>query len=221
MMGWCWIKSCQIRVNFWLPASKGWSTYAVYVADFPQKEPEPPSECPMSAAQDQQASMSECPSNPTFVKDPNPAEIDPLNMMPPPNQRPSPDQPFALPTDRQKSSIPKVRKQEQICNLYVNVVIQWPSPIRPFLDILKNSRKISKKLKNPPRNFNWVKISKRMRNHPKLGIVGHFLASSGAHKKPFGKTPPQNSSKIPVKVKPKCQRKPSKTAWGEMAEKCS
>ena len=29
-------------------------------------------------------------------------------QMPPPNQRPSPDQPFALPTDRQTSSIPKV-----------------------------------------------------------------------------------------------------------------
>merc|ERR1712079_775437 len=31
----------------------------------------------------------------------------PLNMMPPPNQRPSPDQPFELPTERQKSSIPR------------------------------------------------------------------------------------------------------------------
>ena len=28
--------------------------------------------------------------------------------MPPPNQQPSPDQPFHLPTDRQISSIPKV-----------------------------------------------------------------------------------------------------------------
>ena len=35
-------------------------------------------------------------------------QVDPLNMMPPPNQRPSPDQPFPLSTDRQKSGIPKV-----------------------------------------------------------------------------------------------------------------
>ena len=35
------------------------------------------------------------------------SDIDPRNMMPPPNQRPAPDQPFPLPIDRQKSSIPK------------------------------------------------------------------------------------------------------------------
>lgn len=33
--------------------------------------------------------------------------VDKCNMMPPPNQRPSPGQPFPLPTDRQVSSIPK------------------------------------------------------------------------------------------------------------------
>uniref|UniRef100_A0A914Z4M7 Holocytochrome c-type synthase n=1 Tax=Panagrolaimus superbus TaxID=310955 RepID=A0A914Z4M7_9BILA len=34
-------------------------------------------------------------------------QIDPLNAMPPPSQRPSPDQPFPLSTKRQRSSIPK------------------------------------------------------------------------------------------------------------------
>jgi len=95
-----------------------------------QKEPEPPSECPMSAAQEQQASMSECPSNPTFVKDPNPAEIDPLNMMPPPNQRPSPDQPFALPTDRQKSSIPKASGKEGETWVYPSAQMFWNAMLR-------------------------------------------------------------------------------------------
>merc|ERR1712062_565969 len=38
--------------------------------------------------------------------------IDPRNMMPPPNQRPSPDQPFPLPTERQKSTIPKAGTTE-------------------------------------------------------------------------------------------------------------
>merc|ERR1712226_522176 len=95
-----------------------------------QKEPEPPSECPMSAAQEQQASTSECPSNPTFVMDPNPAEIDPLNMMPPPNQRPSPDQPFALPTDRQKSSIPKASGKEGETWVYPSAQMFWNAMLR-------------------------------------------------------------------------------------------
>ncbi len=33
-----------------------------------------------------------------------------LLQMPPPNQRPAPDQPFSLPTARQQSSIPKAAK---------------------------------------------------------------------------------------------------------------
>ncbi|ELU04991.1 hypothetical protein CAPTEDRAFT_3770 [Capitella teleta] len=36
-----------------------------------------------------------------------PSDIDPTNMMEPPNQRPAPDQPFALPTQRQASTIPR------------------------------------------------------------------------------------------------------------------
>jgi len=59
---------------------------------------------------------SECPiqevsgggaSGPVLVPVPSDkSDIDPTNMMPPANQMPSPDQPFLLPTDRQKSSIP-------------------------------------------------------------------------------------------------------------------
>ncbi|KAF1596397.1 UNVERIFIED_CONTAM: putative cytochrome c-type heme lyase, partial [Eudyptes robustus] len=37
----------------------------------------------------------------------NPHQIDPLNAMPPPNQRPAPDQPFPLSTKRERSTIPK------------------------------------------------------------------------------------------------------------------
>lgn len=39
-------------------------------------------------------------------------DINPENMMPPPNQRPSPDQPFPLPINRQISSIPKAGTDE-------------------------------------------------------------------------------------------------------------
>jgi cytochrome c heme-lyase len=63
----------------------------------------PPPECPMHqkapSAPVQPVLMSECP-----VKH---DDINPLNMMPPANQKPAPDQPFLLPTERQVSTIPK------------------------------------------------------------------------------------------------------------------
>lgn len=78
------------------------------------KVAEIPSECPMHASQKPAPSwVSECPSsNAGLVMDKKTDDIDPLNMMPPPNQRPSPDQPFPLPTDRQKSTIPKAGTDE-------------------------------------------------------------------------------------------------------------
>ena len=51
-----------------------------------QEQP-PVSDCPVQAAQG--------------------GDLDPKNMMPPANQLPAPDQPFPLPTNRQKSSIPR------------------------------------------------------------------------------------------------------------------
>lgn len=79
----------------------------------------PPPECPMhqkggivtsNPPQRQQEKItatattpaSECPVQH------GPNDINPLNMMPPANQQPAPDQPFSLSTDRQTSSIPKV-----------------------------------------------------------------------------------------------------------------
>lgn len=52
-----------------------------------------PPECPMHKSR-----ASECPIQ---------HEVNPLNMMGPANQKPAPDQPFPLPTDRQTSTIPK------------------------------------------------------------------------------------------------------------------
>jgi len=57
---------------------------------------------------------SECPA--AVETGPAPAnvqqnDIDPTNMMPPPNQRPAPDQPFLLDTNRQTSSIPKASEE--------------------------------------------------------------------------------------------------------------
>ncbi|KAG6464808.1 LOW QUALITY PROTEIN: cytochrome c-type heme lyase [Manduca sexta] len=61
----------------------------------------PPPECPMhNKAQQTTKNVSECP-----VQHGN--DVNPFNMMPPPNQQPAPDQPFPLPTQRQVSSIPR------------------------------------------------------------------------------------------------------------------
>jgi len=53
----------------------------------------------------------ECPMYKAFGKDTD--EVNPLNMMHPPNQLPAPDQPFPLPTERQVSSIPKAIPQNE------------------------------------------------------------------------------------------------------------
>jgi len=57
---------------------------------------------------------SECPATAgQLVSDPQTADLDPLNMMPPPNQRPAEDQPFPLPTDRIVSTIPKAGTENE------------------------------------------------------------------------------------------------------------
>ena len=53
-----------------------------------------PSECPMSGGAGN-------------------SDVNPLNMMPPPNQSPSPDQPFPLSTTRVTSNIPKVSEKSE------------------------------------------------------------------------------------------------------------
>ncbi|XP_045602022.1 holocytochrome c-type synthase [Procambarus clarkii] len=90
-----------------------------------------PSECPMHQAnkeQSPQAFPSECPMSAGEGKDwPKHQEgvhfgkeyagkyvgINPLNMEGYPNQKPSPDQPFELPTERQVSTIPKAGSENE------------------------------------------------------------------------------------------------------------
>ncbi|XP_045132392.1 holocytochrome c-type synthase-like isoform X2 [Portunus trituberculatus] len=81
----------------------------------------PPSECPMHREENQQSFPSECPMSGGKGKGPahqaglhygkehagKYVDVNPLNMEAYPNQKPAPDQPFQLPTERQVSSIPK------------------------------------------------------------------------------------------------------------------
>ncbi|CAF1376160.1 unnamed protein product [Didymodactylos carnosus] len=68
-----------------------------------------PSECPISSA----AASS---------------DINPLNMMPPANQMPAPDQPFPLSTNRVVSNIPKADKDE--CWIYPSPQMFWNAMLR-------------------------------------------------------------------------------------------
>lgn len=59
-------------------------------------------------------------------------EINPLNMMPPANQTPAPDQPFRLPTNRQVSTIPKaiVQEGEEPFWVYPSPQMFWNAMLR-------------------------------------------------------------------------------------------
>ncbi|KAL8584647.1 hypothetical protein ACOMHN_002376 [Nucella lapillus] len=70
---------------------------------------QPPSGCPMHQTATAQSS-SECPMGQDQGQASDAFNTD--NMMPAPNQRPAPDQPFPLPTNRQKSTIPKAESDE-------------------------------------------------------------------------------------------------------------
>lgn len=65
-----------------------------------------PSECPMHQEKNATAADSACP-----IK--NESDINPSNMMPPPNQMPSPGQPFPLSTNRIQSTIPKAGTESE------------------------------------------------------------------------------------------------------------
>ncbi|XP_030370251.1 cytochrome c-type heme lyase [Scaptodrosophila lebanonensis] len=81
----------------------------------------PPPECPMHQKhQGDKQSASAVPPHPKMssasecpVQHDN-SDVNPLNMMPPANQQPAPDQPFPLPTDRQTSTIPKVTEDGSV-----------------------------------------------------------------------------------------------------------
>ncbi|XP_019524953.2 holocytochrome c-type synthase [Aedes albopictus] len=93
----------------------------------------PPPECPMhnkdraaaAVQKEKPVLVSECP-----VKHDD-SDINPLNMMPPMNQNPAPDQPFALPKDRQVSSIPKVTEDgRQEFWVYPSQQMFWNAMLR-------------------------------------------------------------------------------------------
>jgi len=72
--------------------------------------------------------VSECPSSGAIASKQD--EVDPLNAMPPPNQRPAPDQPFPLSTKREKSTIPKAQSQGGETWEYPSPQMFWNAMLR-------------------------------------------------------------------------------------------
>jgi cytochrome c heme-lyase len=83
-------------------------------------------ECPVKHSFD--SNMSECPAS-VGLKASLTEDIDPANMMPPPNQRPAPDQPFPLSIDRQTSTIPRADKPNE-CWVYPSPQMFWNAMLR-------------------------------------------------------------------------------------------
>ncbi|XP_034935636.1 cytochrome c-type heme lyase [Chelonus insularis] len=86
----------------------------------------PPPGCPMHKPEDTKPPqyVSECPIAHTSTDD-----VNPLNMMPPGNQNPSPGQPFPLPTQRQVSSIPKATGEGEFW-VYPSQQMFWNAMLR-------------------------------------------------------------------------------------------
>lgn len=113
-----------------------------------------PSECPMHNIHQQNTSsnmdtikksendkiINECPINNSFQQNnlsnvttecpmKIAEEINPENMMPPPNQQPAPDQPFELSKERQFSTIPKAGTENEVW-VYPSQQMFWNAMIR-------------------------------------------------------------------------------------------
>jgi len=90
------------------------------------------SECPVKHDGGSDGWRSECPAHAhlqkDLVMDPQTADLDPKNMMPPANQMPAPDQPFPLPTERVTSSIPKAGTEDNW--VYPSPQMFWNAMLR-------------------------------------------------------------------------------------------
>ncbi|GLH14917.1 Cytochrome c heme lyase [Gryllus bimaculatus] len=133
----------------------------------------PPPECPMHK---KEAYISECPVS--HGKN----DINPLNMMPAPNQKPAPDQPFPLPTEREKSSIPKAGTENEFW-VYPSQQMFWNAMLRKGwrwkeADIAPEDMSHIIRIHNANNEQAWLEVLKwealhaRECGHPKLKSFG-------------------------------------------------
>nr|CAB3251948.1 cytochrome c-type heme lyase [Phallusia mammillata] len=140
------------------------------------------SECPMSQGE---SAASQCPMQKND-------DINPANMMPPPNQRPAPDQPFDLSTSRVVSNIPKamVKEGEKETWVYPSEQMFWNAMLRkgwrwkedePQADDLKNIVLIH----NSNNEQAWQEVLKWEAFHYKQCPLGPKLLKFGGKAQDF------------------------------------
>ncbi|KAK1164050.1 cytochrome c-type heme lyase-like [Acipenser oxyrinchus oxyrinchus] len=83
---------------------------------------------PVPAHQERAYEFVECPMKAAAGGDKMPHDIDPANMMPPPNQTPAQDQPFPLPVNREVSTIPRAGSDKKW--VYPSEQMFWNAMLR-------------------------------------------------------------------------------------------
>ncbi|XP_066482537.1 holocytochrome c-type synthase [Tiliqua scincoides] len=125
----------------------------------------------------------ECP-----VKSQMHEKIDPSNMMPPPNQSPSPDQPFPLSIVREESSIPRATSQQHW--VYPSEQMFWNAMLRKGWrwkddDIKPEDMTNIIKIHNQNNEQAWKEILKWEALHARRCPCGPMLVRFGGKAKEF------------------------------------
>lgn len=162
----------------------------------PREESSPPSECPMHHAkpsvtppagpvhQERAYEFVECPMKAAKGL----SDIDPSNMMPPPNQQPATDQPFTLPVTRQESSIPRTGTENKW--VYPSEQMFWNAMLRKGWrwkdeDLTQDDMKNIIKIHNRNNEQAWEEIMKWEAMHASECPCGPSLKRFGGKAKEF------------------------------------
>ncbi|XP_053326367.1 holocytochrome c-type synthase [Spea bombifrons] len=168
----------------------------------------PPPECPMHQKQTEGCPMKkEAPPNPESQSCSGPAhqerayeyvacpmkshakdEIDPSNMMPPPNQTPAPDQPFPLSLSREESTIPRSGTDKKW--VYPSEQMFWNAMLRKGWkwkdeDIQNKDMENIIKIHNRNNEQAWFEILKWEALHAKECPCGPTLTRFGGKAKEY------------------------------------
>ncbi|KAM6953650.1 holocytochrome c-type synthase-like [Aplochiton taeniatus] len=161
----------------------------------------PPAECPMHQAAGVTTTPAVQPTDPTvpghqarayeFVECPMKAaagDIDPTNMMPPPNQLPAADQPFPLPVNRAESTIPRAGSDQKW--VYPSEQMFWNAMLRKGWrwredDLDPQDMRNIIKIHNTNNEQAWQEILKWEALHAKECPCGPSLKRFGGKAKEF------------------------------------
>ncbi|XP_051719631.1 holocytochrome c-type synthase-like isoform X2 [Ctenopharyngodon idella] len=165
----------------------------------------PPPECPMHqgsapasdqlkkaadvpAHQDRAYEFVECPMRAADRAKPTMSDINPANMMPPPNQQPSADQPFPLSVVREESTIPRAGSEQKW--VYPSEQMFWNAMLRKGWrwnndDIKQKDMTNIIRIHNQNNEQAWQEILRWEKLHSKECPCGPSLLRFGGKAKDF------------------------------------